>query len=91
MQMICANLCSQNRAQLKRHAENEANMKKELTKERGNLKKARADTADYLGMLEEAFADDSVAPPTKKPKSSTALLARHRKQLSRARQQNEEL
>ena len=89
--MICANLCSQNRAQEKRHAENVTNLRKELTKERGNLKKARADTTDCLGMLEEAFADDSAAPPTKRPKSATALLARYRKQLSRARQQNAEL
>ena len=89
--MICANLCSQNRAQHKWHAENEANLRKELTKEWGYLKKAWANTTDCLGMLEEAFADDSAAPPTKRPKSSTALLARYRKRLSRARQQNEEL
>ena len=91
MQMICANLCSQLTAQQKRHAENEANLRKELTKEWGYLKKAWANTTDCLGMLEEAFADDSAAPPTKRPKSSTALLARYRKRLSRARQQNEEL
>ena len=80
--MICANLCSQTKAQQKRHAENEAKLNKELAKERGILKKAWVDTVDCVGMLDEPSTDDSVAPPTMLD-LTTALLAHYRKQLSR--------
>ena len=66
-------LCSQNIAQQKRHARNQAQLKKE-----------RADNDDLLRMLDEEFR----APPTTRPDKTTALLASKRKQLSRGREEN---